>query len=55
MNEYTMAAQSMYSETQSALRLLFENLNQGQQNKLLKNENVRVLLVRYGIVDGGDG
>lgn len=49
MNEYTTAAQAVYSDTQAALQLLFDNLNQGQQKKLLKEPEVKKLLVHYGI------
>ena len=40
-----------YSETKTALRLLYDSLNQGQQKKLLKNEEVHALLLRYGVID----
>ena len=39
------------SDTKSALRLIFDSLNQGQQKKLLKNEEVHALLKRYGVID----
>lgn len=38
------------SETKSALQLIYDSLNQGQQKKLLKNDAVKKLLVFYGVV-----
>lgn len=37
------------SEAKAALQLIWDNLNQGQQKKLLKNEEVHALLLRYGM------
>ena len=39
------------SDTKSALQLIFDNLNQGQQKKLIKNKEVYQLLKRYGVVE----
>ena len=39
------------SDTKSALQLIYGSLNQGQQKKLLKNEEVHALLLRYGVID----
>lgn len=39
------------SETKSALQLIYDSLNKGQQKKLLKNEEVYQLLIRYGIIE----
>lgn len=39
------------SDTKSALQLIWDNLNQGQQKKRLKNEEVHALLLRYGVID----
>lgn len=36
-------------ETQAALQLVFDELNNGQQNKLLKNEAIKALFDRYGV------
>ena len=38
------------SETKSALQLIYDSLNKGQQKKLIKNEEVFQLLKRYGVV-----
>lgn len=37
------------AETREALLLLLENLNSGQRQKLMKNEQVAALLERYGV------
>lgn len=39
------------SETKSALQLIYNSLNPGQQKKLIKNEEVYQLLLRYGIIN----
>lgn len=36
-------------ETREALQILFDALNQGQQNKVLKDEKVKALLNLYGV------
>lgn len=36
-------------ETKAALQTVYDALNQGQQNKLLKNEAVAALFERYGV------
>lgn len=48
------AVSACKDETTSALQLMYYALNQGQQKKLLKNEDVKKLLTRYGIVEGGE-
>ena len=49
MNKWEAAAQEVYNETQAALQTVCDALNQGQRQKLLKNENVAALLDRYGV------
>lgn len=39
------------SDTKSALQLIWDNLNRGQQKKLIKNEEVHALLLRYGVIE----
>lgn len=39
------------SDTKAALQLIFNSLNHGQQQKLIKNEDVHALLLRYGVID----
>lgn len=36
-------------ETKEALQLVFNELNHGQQKKILKNENIKALFDRYGV------
>ena len=36
-------------ETKNALQLVYDNLNQGQQKKILKEEAVKELFDRYGV------
>lgn len=38
------------NETQIALQTVYGGLNQGQQKKILKNEAVKALFDRYGVV-----
>lgn len=37
------------TETKAALQTVFNELNNGQQNKLLKNEAIKALFDRYGV------
>jgi len=39
------------SETKEALQLIYDTLNNGQQKKIVKNPEVKALLVRYGIIE----
>lgn len=39
------------SEIKAALQLIWDNLNRGQQKKLVKSEEVYQLLKRYGVVE----
>ena len=42
-------------EIKAALLTVYQALNHGQQQKLLKNETVKALFDRYGVVtDGGE-
>ena len=38
------------TETQTALQTVFDELNHGQQKKILKNEEIVKLFKRYGVV-----
>lgn len=49
MNEWTQAAETVYTETQAALQLVFDSLNHGQQKKLLKDPQVKALMDHYGV------
>ena len=46
---WTDKANAVYEETKEALQLVYDSLNQGQQKKLLKNEEVKALFDRYEI------
>ena len=37
-------------QTKEALQLIINELNQGQRKKILKNEEIKILLDRYGVV-----
>ena len=37
------------TETKDALQMVYDELNQGQQNKLLKEEAIVALFDRYGV------
>lgn len=47
---WTKKAEAVYTETKNALQTVFDALNKGQQNKILKNEEVKALFDRYGVV-----
>ena len=47
--ELTLAVEKCKAETKSALDLIFENLNHGQTQKLLKNQEIKELVDRYGV------
>ena len=42
---------AVQNETNDALAEVWSNLNNGQQKKLLKNENVYAVLRRYGVIE----
>ena len=46
---WTLAAEAVAAETKIALQTVFDNLNQGQQKKLLKSPEVRALFERYAV------
>lgn len=47
--KWTVAAETVAAETKTALQTVFDNLNQGQQKKLLKSPEVRALFDRYAV------
>ena len=49
-NKWQDKADAVASETQAALQTVYDTLNQGQQKKLLKDESVKELFDRYGVV-----
>lgn len=48
--ELTRRADANMSETHDALQLVMDGLNQGQRQKLMKNEKVKALMERYGVL-----
>lgn len=46
-------AQALKAETHDALDLLWGELNNGQQKKVLKNPEVKALLMRYHVIEEG--
>lgn len=49
MKPWTEAAEVVYEETRTALQIVYDTLNQGQQQKLLKDETVKALFDHYGV------
>ena len=50
--KWTTAAEVVAADTKSALRTVYDALNQGQQKKILKNAQVKALFDRYGVEYG---
>jgi len=49
--EFERRVAANISSTKSALQLVWDNLNNGQQKKLLKEAEVKELLERYGVIE----
>lgn len=47
--ELNEAVKVFKKETKEALQLVYDELNQGQQKKLLKDENVKALFDRFEV------
>lgn len=47
--ELSISVEKCKMETKSALDLIFSNLNHGQTNKLLKNQEIKELVDRYNV------
>lgn len=43
------AVEDAKKETKSALQVVYDTLNQGQQKKIVKNEKVKALFDLYGV------
>ena len=52
--ELAAAVAAAKSETRNALQLVYDSLNQGQQNKIVKDARVRALFALYGVDYRGD-
>ena len=48
-NALNEAVNACKAETKEALQTVYDELNNGQQKKLLKNENIKALFERYGV------
>lgn len=48
-NTLNEAVEACKAETKNALQTVFDELNQGQQKKILKNDVVKSLFDRYGV------
>ena len=51
-DELMAAVEAAKAETREALQLVYNSLNQGQQKKLLKEENIKILFDRYKVEYG---
>lgn len=51
MNKETLdkAVEACKAEAREALQTIYDELNNGQQKKLLKNENIKAIFERYGV------
>lgn len=49
-NRWQDKADVVCDDTKSALQLIYNSLNQGQQKKILKDEQVKKLFDRYGVI-----
>lgn len=51
MNKETLnkAVEICKAETKEALQTVFDELNNGQQKKLLKSEKIKVIFDRFGV------
>lgn len=47
--ELSIEVEKCKQETKSALDLIFSNLNHGQTQKLLKNQEIKELVTRYDV------
>ena len=54
MNKYQLSkiTEEAYKTTKEALQTLYDELNNGQQKKIVKNEKVAALLIHYKIIKG---
>lgn len=51
-SELTTAVLAVKEETRNALQTMYDELNHGQQKKIIKNEDVKTLFARYGVEYG---
>ena len=48
-SELQEKTKAVKDETRTALQLLFDNINHGQQKQLVKREEIKALFDRYGV------
>jgi Fe2+ or Zn2+ uptake regulation protein len=48
-NELTAAMEAARAETKAALQTVYDTLNKGQQQKIVKDETVKALFDLYGV------
>lgn len=48
---YTEKVLAFNKQMKESLTLIYSELNQGQQKRLLKNENIKELLTKYKILE----
>lgn len=53
--KWTIAAEKVAADTKTALQTVYDALNRGQQQKILKDARVKALFDRYGVeyTEGG--
>lgn len=51
-NKWQDKAAVVAADTKTALQLVYDSLNKGQQKQLLKNKQVKALFDRYGVEYG---
>lgn len=44
------AVQNVKTETRNALQTMYDAMNHGQQKQIIKNEAVKTLFDRYGVI-----
>ena len=49
-NKWQDKADIVVTDIKTALQLVYDSLNNGQQKQLMKNEQVKALFERYGVV-----
>lgn len=47
--QLTVAVEAAKAETKTALQTVYDSLNQGQQKKIVKDEQVKALFDLYGV------
>ena len=53
-SELTENVAATMADTKAALQTLWDSINQGQRKQLIKREEIKTLLDRYGVAYGED-